>query len=309
MISYQNKNVHCKIPNLIKWAGGKNNLVEILMKYVPQEFETYYEPFFGGGAMFWNLKIRGKLNESVISDLNSELIKFLKVVRDRFTDLYDELCNYADIRGSDQYYRIRDLFNSLKKDSNRNTEIAAMFLYLNRNSYNGLWRTNKKGDFNVPYGFYKKYYTPSLDDLMFYSNLLQGTKILNTDFSNSLKYCKQGDFVYLDPPYYNERVYGFTKYYRDNFTVSGHKLLKETTDRLTSKGALVMESNYDTILVRNLYANYTKVTIEARHNISCKPSSRMNFRELIITNFNLTPQVDQHQRTCRIGESRFSENL
>lgn len=285
MISYQYKNARVRIPNLIKWAGGKNNLVEILANHIPQGFATYYEPFFGGGSLYWNLRLRGRIDRAVISDSNPELINFLKVVRDRFQDLYDELRSYADLQESNQYYRIRDLFNSLKNDSNMSTEIAAMFFYLNRNSYNGLWRNNKKGEFNVPYGSYKKYWVPSFDDLVTYSNLLQGTKILNTDFSNTVKYCKQEDFVYFDPPYYNERDYGFTNYCKANFTASDHERLKETIDRLTSKRVLVMESNYETKLVRNLYENYSKITIEVRHNISCKLSSRMNFKELIITNY------------------------
>ena len=267
------------------YVGGKNNLVETLINYVPQEFASYYEPFFGGGSMYWNLKLRGRIYRAIISDSNPELINFLKVVRDRFQDLHDELHNYANLHGSDQYYRIRRLFNKLKNYSNRSTEIAAMFFYLNRNSYNGLWRNNKKGEFNVPYGFYKKYWIPSFDDLVTYSSLLQGTKILNTDFSNAVKDCKQEDFVYFDPPYYNERDYGFTKYCKANFTVWDHERLKETIDHLTSKRVLAMESNYDVSLVRNLYENYRKITIEVCHTISCKSISRMNFRELIITNY------------------------
>ena len=288
MISYQSKKGQVRVPNLIKWAGGKNNLVETLMNYVPQEFATYYEPFFGGGSLYWNLKLRGRIEEAYISDLNPGLINLLKVVRDRFHDLYDELRNYVDIQGSDQYYRIRSEFNSLKDNSDMNTEKAAMFLYLNRNSFNGLWRTNKNGAFNVPYGFYTKYWLPSLDNLITYSYLLQGTKILNTDFSNALKDCKKEDFVYFDPPYYNERDYGFTNYCKGNFTVSEHERLKKTIDYLNLKRVLVMESNYETSLVRNLYENYRRITIGVRHNISCKPSSRMKFRELIITNYKIS---------------------
>jgi len=154
MISYQSENGDVRIRNLIKWAGGKNNLVEKLTNYVPPGFGTYYEPFFGGGSLYWNLKLLGRIEVAVISDINPELVNLLQVIQSRPDDLIVEISNFKCLSGVENFYRIRREFNSYIGRKNRSVEMAAMFIYLNRNGYNGLWRTNKKGEYNVPYGFY-----------------------------------------------------------------------------------------------------------------------------------------------------------
>jgi DNA adenine methylase len=288
MLSTYQNNKKVRIPNLVKWAGGKGNFIETLTQHIPKEFKTYYEPFFGGGSLFWNLKLQGRIGKAIISDANPDLINLLLVVRDRFQDLYDELRNYIRLNQKYQYYNIRREFNLTKNNSELCVERAAMFLYLNRNAYNALWRTNMDGEFNVPYGYYKNYWLPSLDNLNKYSILLKDTKIINADFSKALTNCKQGDFVYLDPPYYNELKYGFTKYCSGNFNVYDHERLKEIMDNLNMKGVFLLETNYDTDFTKKLYTDYRQLTINVRHNISCKPSSRMKYRELIITNYEMS---------------------
>ena len=198
MISISEGNTTRRIQNLVKWAGGKGYVVENLMNYVPTDICTYHEPFFGGGSLFWNLKQSGAIDGAIISDVNPQLINLLNVVKSKPIDLAEELTSYVGIGSEDQYYEIRKRFNLKRKRKNLDVENAAMFLYLNRNCYNGLWRINRKGEFNVPFGFYNKYYLPSLDNLKTYSELLQNTTIHLDDFTVSMKLCKESDFVYLE---------------------------------------------------------------------------------------------------------------
>ena len=157
-----------RVANLVKWAGGKNMLAGILMKLAPGEFGTYYEPFFGGGSLYWNLKSRDLLEDAVISDLNPDLVNLLQVIKERPDEFVSEIELYRTAYGQKRYYQIRDSFNRLKDKKNKEVERASMFLYLNRNCFNGLWRTNLKGRFNVPYGYYETFHLLSEREIYAY---------------------------------------------------------------------------------------------------------------------------------------------
>lgn len=150
--AFCSEGVQRRIPNLVKWVGGKTSLYRVLRENIPSKFETYFEPFFGGGTMFWNLKNEGKMRRAVISNIDPSLINLLTVVKERPHDLAAEVQNFQDLGGRENYYRIRSEFNSKLRKNNNSVRKAAMFIYLNRNCFNSLWRTNSKGEFNVHHG-------------------------------------------------------------------------------------------------------------------------------------------------------------
>ena len=285
MISYQSKNGQVRIPNLIKWAGGKNNLVETLMNYVPQEFATYYEPFFGGGSLYWNLKLMGKIEDAVISDINPELVNLLQVVQSRPDDLIVEISSFKCLGGVENFYRIRSEFNSYIGRKNRSVEMAAMFIYLNRNGYNGLWRTNKKGEFNVPYGFYDSFHLPLHSEILLFSKLLEHTTIRCCNYSESIKYCNKDDLVYFDPPYLKAKPSNFTQYAKEEFNFQNHRKLAGCFKHLTEREVMVMTTNRKSDVVYSLYQGYRFVILENRWSINRKGSDRNGKKELLITNF------------------------
>jgi DNA adenine methylase len=282
MISISEGKKTRRIPNLVKWAGGKGYAIENLMNYVPAYIDTYHEPFFGGGSLFWNLKQGGVIDGAIISDVNPHLINLLNVVKSQSIDLAEELTTYVGIGREDQYYEIRERFNLKRSKKNLDVEKAAMFLYLNRNCYNGLWRINRKGEFNVPFGFYKKYYLPSLDNLKTYSELLQNTAILLDDFSVSMKLCKESDFVYLDPPYYSTS--GFTEYAGVKFTLKDQAKLASLFRNLSEKGVFLTESNSNHPEILSLYHGFNLIQINGQSLISSKNDGRGITNEVIITN-------------------------
>ncbi|MEM0135533.1 MAG: Dam family site-specific DNA-(adenine-N6)-methyltransferase [Thermoplasmatales archaeon] len=282
MISYQSEDGFVRIPNLIKWAGGKKNLVDTLMNYVPEEFGTYYEPFFGGGALFWNLKLRGKIENAVISDINPELINLLHVVQSHPNELSEELSAYSGLVGAEHFYNVRNIFNSLLGRKNETIERATMFLYLNRNCYNGLWRINTRGEFNVPFGFYEKYHLPSPIEIGTYSRLLQGTKILCNDFPIAMGLCNDGDFVYLDPPYHTYS--GFTQYAGSRFTLNDQIKLANFFKNLARRGLSLVETNSNHPDILDLYREFKITQTKGYSPISSKKDGRGSTDEVIIVN-------------------------
>lgn len=282
MISISEGSTTKRIPNLVKWAGGKGYAIDKLMNYVPSHIGTYHEPFFGGGSLFWNLKQRGIIDWAIISDINPHLINLLNVVKNRPIELGEELTNYVGISGEHQYYEIRKRFNLKRSKKNLDVEKAAMFVYLNRNCYNGLWRINRKGEFNVPFGFYKKYYLPSEGNLQTYSELLQDTAILLDDFSVSMKLCKESDFVYLDPPYYSTS--GFTEYAGVKFTLKDQGKLASLFKELSENGVILTESNSNHPDIVSLYNGFNLIQINGQSFISSKNNGRGITNEVLITN-------------------------
>ncbi len=269
----------------VKWAGGKRQILDKLKEYVPVEYNTYYEPFVGGGALLFELAPK----HAVINDLNKELMNTYKVLCDeeKFKKMCRVLNNYETNHSEEFYYEIRN------KDRNKNTynklsdyTRAARTIYLNKACFNGLYRVNSKGEFNVPYGKKTKVNTYDGNNLITVSNYLtmNDIKILNVDYKEALKTAKKGDFVYIDPPYDSDTAI-FTNYTETGFNKDSQRELALVFKELSDKGVFVMLSNYNTTLIQELYKDYHIHLIEAKRNINANAKKRGSVFEVIITNY------------------------
>ena len=282
---HEYKNKAIKVRPLLKWAGGKRQIVRHLISKLPEKFSVYYEPFFGAGALFLELYNRGLLKKAVISDLNKELIALYTLVRDRCSGIIEELENIRFTNNKDDYYRARDLFNSMESD--HNPEKAALMIYLNRHAYNGLYRVNSSGKFNVPFGRYAHPSLPTPDDIISFSKALSHVKIINKDFETAVSDATVSDFVYFDPPYAPlSRSSDFSAYISQGFGLDEQKRLSRVFEELSSRGVMVMESNSATPFIKDLYRDYPLSVVQARRNINSKSNGRGKISELIITNYH-----------------------
>jgi len=260
----------------VKWAGGKKQLLPELLARVPDKFGTYFEPFVGGGALFFALLPE----KAVLADKNQELINAYLVVRDHVDELIESLKKHRNER--QYYYRLR----SLNPETLPPVERASRFIFLNKTCYNGLWRVNSKGRFNVPFGKYKNPRICDEENLRAVSEVLKKKIILHTDFENAVENASAGDFIYFDPPYFplNETA-NFTRYTTEDFGVQEQKRLAEVFRKLDRQGCLLMLSNSDTDFIKELYSGYRINTVTAKRYINCKGSRRTGTTELIITNY------------------------
>ena len=282
---HEYKNKAIKVRPLLKWAGGKRQIVRHLISKLPEKFSVYYEPFFGAGALFLELYNRGLIKKAVISDLNKELIALYTIVRDRCSGIIEELENIRFTNNKDDYYRARDLFNSMESD--HNPEKAALMIYLNRHAYNGLYRVNSSGKFNVPFGRYAHPSLPTPDDIISFSKALSNVKIINKDFETAVSDATVSDFVYFDPPYAPlSRSSDFSAYSSLGFSLDEQKRLSRVFEELSSRGVMVMESNSATPFIKDLYRDYPLSVVQARRNINSKSNGRGKISELIITNYH-----------------------
>jgi DNA adenine methylase len=261
----------------VKWAGGKTSLLPELLRRVPPRFGAYFEPFLGGGALFFALRPA----RAVLGDINEDLISAYLEVRDDPEGLMRALDRYDYDR--EVYYRVRSLSTA---DLDRQSR-AARFLYLNRTCYNGLYRVNRRGEFNVPMGRYRRplrLYDPVV--LRAASAALATAEILLASFDQSVTAARPGDFVYLDPPYWPiASTASFTRYSAAGFTETDQKWLKALVDRLTERGVRVLLSNSDTPFTRWLYADYHIETVRAPRAINSAPEGRGAVSELLVSNF------------------------
>ncbi len=273
-----------KIPKFIKWAGGKEQLLKQYDILFPKKFNGYYEPFVGGGAVFFYIKQKFNPKRIMISDINSELIDTYKIIRDEPEKLIIELKQhkeYHTIEGKKYYLTIRSADPKLLPKLER----AARFIYLNKTCYNGLYRVNSKGQFNVPMGKYKNPDIVQEEKIIFASELLKDVVIKNMSFEKILNYAKKGDFVYFDPPYYPEKKSSFTKYNKDNFLEDEQKKLYAVFKKLDEKGVLVMLSNSNTDFIKELYKDYNIHFVSANRMINSNANGRGKIKEVVITNY------------------------
>ena len=236
---------------IVKWVGGKRQLMFELLINMPNSYNRYFEPFIGGGALFFELQPQN----GYISDMNEELINLYSTVKDNVYELIADL-NKHEV-SKEYFLEIRNLDRTEKYSTLSNIEKASRFIYLNRTCFNGLYRVNSQGQFNVPFGNYKNPRIVDVDNLINCSKLLKNTEIKCADFSAILEKVQKGDFVYFDPPYVplNETS-SFTSYTKDGFDLDMQFKLKEVCDELDSRGVMFMLSNSDTKFVNELYANY-----------------------------------------------------
>ncbi|BAY22077.1 DNA adenine methylase [Calothrix sp. NIES-2100] len=263
----------------LKWAGGKSRLIQQYLPYLPTKYKTYYEPFIGGGAVFFHLQPQ----VAIITDINAELITTYRCVRDQVEDLICLLKEHKFRHNREYYYTVR------ANPGNTALEKAARLIYLNKTCFNGLYRVNSKGQFNVPIGRYKN---PNICDealLRAASVVLAHTQIKQADFVELLNYeTSSDDFVFCDPPYHpiSSTSY-FTGYHRDSFDEEDQERLRDTCAKLANRGVKVMVCNSDCEFIRNLYQeiNFNIYPIAASRSINSNTKKRGMIYELLITSY------------------------
>jgi DNA adenine methylase len=266
----------------VKWAGGKRKLLPELTKHVPTQFETYYEPFLGAGALLFHLQPK----IAFISDSNAELINCYKVLKDEPEWLANTIDSFPV--NSEFYYELRAADKNEDFLNKPCLWRAARFIYLNKTCYNGLYRVNRQGEFNVPFGKYKN---PSIYDIENINAVncflsFNSVSIEAMDFHVSLMMPGRNDFVYLDPPYdVLSDTSNFTGYTLGGFQKADQRVLKGWMDKLTARGAKVLQSNADTPFIRNLYSDYEIIEVFAKRSINSKGDKRGNVTELLIRNY------------------------
>lgn len=261
----------------LKWAGGKSRLIAQYQPFLPQSFDTYYEPFLGGGALFFHLRPQ----RAVLSDINPELVNVYTCVRDRVDDLIKHLEDHAANHSHGYYYQMRS------SDPDASIERAARLLYLNKTCFNGLYRVNAKGQFNVPMGRYSNPRICDPDLLSAASKALQSATIVQRSFDQILDNALTAqDFIYFDPPYQPlSLTSNFTGYSRDAFTAENQLQLRDIFSQLAQQKVQVMLSNSDCPFIRELYQSFAihTHTIQAARAINANATKRGKINEVLIT--------------------------
>lgn len=265
---------------IVKWVGGKRQLMFELLKNMPQNYNRYFEPFIGGGALFFELQP----DNAYISDMNEELINLYQVVRDNVDKLITDLQKH-DI-SKEYFMEIRNIDRTADYKNWSNIKKASRFIYLNRTCFNGMYRVNSKGEFNVPFGHYKNPRIVDENNLINCSNLLQRTEIRHADFSEILTKVQKDDFVYFDPPYVPlSETSSFTSYTKDGFDIDMQFKLRDVCDELDSMGVKFLLSNSDTKLVNELYENYNIKKVFASRQINANADGRGKITEVLVRNY------------------------
>jgi DNA adenine methylase len=270
----------------LKWAGGKRQLQEVLRANLPSQWDrnlkSYFEPFIGGGAMLFDLQPP----QATISDRNPQLINCYEVIRDAVDELIEELKQHSNEES--YYYNIRDWDRNDILSTKNKIESASRIIFLNKTCYNGLFRVNAAGQFNVPFGRYKNPNIVDISGLKAVSEYLQTNKvsILNQDFQEAVNNAESGDFIYFDPPYDPvSSTASFTSYYVDKFDKDEQKRLKETVDDLSHRGCHILLSNAYTDFIRDLYRDYEQVKVSATRSINSIATKRGKVEEILIKNY------------------------
>lgn len=274
-------NERVKSKPFIKWAGGKSKLLTDMARLFPpkQQIGRYFEPFLGGGAMFFYLQHP----KSFLSDSNGDLVELFEVVQQNVEELIIALKIHNNEH--DYYYKIRAQSPSDLSSIQR----AARFIYLNKTCFNGLYRVNSKGEFNVPFGKYKNPTICDVEGLRAASLALQNVKIYRGDFESILSQAKPTDFIYFDPPYHPlNHTSSFTSYTSDKFGEEQQKRLAFVYAELANRGCFVMLSNSDMPLIREFYKDFQIHEILASRAINSNPEGRGKITELLIINYYWT---------------------
>lgn len=259
----------------LKQAGGKRQLLPALCARVPESFNTYHEPFVGGGALFFYLQGQGRIKRAVLSDVNARLIRTYVAVRDHVDDVIARVQKMPIDRES--FYRIR----GEAPDDGSDVELGAWYIWLNRVCFNGLYRENKAGKCNTAYGTPKDPIV-NPDALRASSKALQGVELRCEDFG-SVERAEAGDFVYLDPPYWpKSETASFVSYTSGGFPASSQKRLRDMAQALKDRGVHVLLSNSDVPQVRALYDGFTVESVSARRVINCRADRRDAVGEVLI---------------------------
>ncbi len=267
------------ISPFLSWAGGKHQLVKRFLRFLPADLHerVYREPFLGAGSLFFAVQP----SHAVLSDANRHLIWCYEFVRDYPDLVSDYLTRHALRSCRDYFYRIRDAYNRMSPSPAQ----AARFIYLNKTCFNGVFRVNRKGQFNVPYGHKERLVLPKRTLLKQASQALAHVVLAAAPFESALESTGHGDFIYLDPPYppLNGTSY-FRHYTTDRFQMRDHERLAETIRYLDARGCLVLVSNSDTPAIRRLYRAFNIVSLSVVRYVTCR-ATKYRVQELLITNY------------------------
>lgn len=271
----------------VKWAGGKRQLIPQIEKQLPEKFSSYFEPFLGGGALLFHLLSNNKNLKGYVSDLNSDLILSYITIRDNLESLLKSLQKH-----SDNYFSSSKSYYYSVRESNPKSQIekVSRLLFLNRTCFNGLYRVNSKGKFNVPLGRYSHPNIIQEENLTSVNQFLNKSKIMIKcqDFSSTVEKAKKGDFVYFDPPYQPiSKTANFTSYTNGNFGINDLKRLAKVSNELAKKGVNVLLSNSSSKQVRDLFSDnrWEIIRIEANRAINSASDKRTGHFELLIKNY------------------------
>lgn len=268
----------------VKWAGGKRQLLGEILERIPRNYDNYIEPFLGGGAVLFALQPK----RALINDINDSLIHTYKIIASdpqQFINKIKELDSRIAEGGKEYYYSIREFYNSKLMRGEFDLELAAIFVFLNKHCFNGLYRVNSKGLFNVPYNNSKK---ASIDEeaILEVSKYLKDLTICFGDFEDACKNAKEGDFIFLDSPYAPLNPSSFESYTKEGFDMENHVRLSKLFDDLTKKGCYCMLTNHNTEFINNLYGHkgYKMDVVSVKRMINSDASKRTG-EEIIICNY------------------------
>ena len=268
----------------VKWAGGKRQLIPQIRERMPEKYNNYYEPFVGGGAVLFELQPANAL----INDINKALINTYNIIcneADAFLEAVNRLDEEMWEDGKKYYYSVREHYNDKLMKSEYDVELAALFVFINKHCFNGLYRVNGKGLFNVPYNNSRR---TSADENVIreVSKYLKGVQIINGDFEEACKDAKKGDFVFIDSPYAPLNPTSFESYTKEGFDIESHKRVAKLYDELTGRGCYCMLTNHNTELINELYGNkgYKIDVVSVKRMINSDASNRVG-KEVIICNY------------------------
>lgn len=268
----------------VKWAGGKRQLITQIRERMPEKYNDYYEPFIGGGAVIFDLLPANAL----INDINKALINTYRTIcnePDAFLKEVNRLDNDMWEDGKKYYYTIREHYNDKLMRSEYDVELASLFVFINKHCFNGLYRVNGKGLFNVPYNNSRRVSVDE-DVIIATSEYLRGVTIIDGDFEQACKNAKKGDFVFIDSPYAPLNPTSFESYTKEGFDIESHKRLAKLYDELTARGCYCMLTNHNTELINELYGNkdYKIDVVSVKRMINSDASNRVG-EEVIICNY------------------------
>lgn len=272
------------IAPFVKWAGGKRQLLSQIKERMPEKYNNYFEPFVGGGAVAFELLPE----KALINDINKALINAYKQICDA-PDAFLKTVNNLDAEmwedGKKYYYSLREHYNDKLLKAEYDVELAALFVFINKHCFNGLYRVNGKGLFNVPYNNSRRV---SVDEgaIRDISKYLQGITIIDGDFEEACKGAKKGDFIFIDSPYAPLNPTSFESYTKEGFDIESHRRLARLYDELTERGCYCMLTNHNTELINGLYGNkgYTIDVVSVKRMINSDASNRVG-EEVIICNY------------------------
>ena len=268
----------------VKWAGGKRQLLPQIKERMPEKYNSYFEPFVGGGAVIFELLPTNAL----INDINKALINAYRQIcnaPEAFLAAVKQLDEAMWEDGKKYYYSLREHYNDKLMKAEYDVELAALFVFINKHCFNGLYRVNGKGLFNVPYNNSRR---TSVDEsiIMEVSRYLQGITIMDGDFEGACEGAGQGDFVFIDSPYAPLNPTSFESYTKEGFDIESHRRLSNLFDKLTNRGCYCMLTNHNTELINELYSGkgYRRDVVSVKRMINSDASKRVG-EEIIICNY------------------------